>query len=219
VEPLQGEGGYVLATPEFLKDAEAACRAHDALLLFDEVQSFGRSGTPFLGEQSGAKPDAVALAKGIWTGAMVARAELGRHLHTGWHSNTWGGGRVFDNQIAYAVVDTLLHERSPVFQGRTLPENLVLKAKLIEAGYAELQKRHPSLVAGFLVKGGLARLSVRRRTDLVQAAWRRGLKLLGCGRAGEVAAIRTIWLADVLAKEIGDAMDLLDLALSDVGTA
>jgi 4-aminobutyrate aminotransferase len=216
VEPLQGEGGYVLATPEFLKDVEATCHAHDALFLLDEVQTFGRSGTLFLGEQGCVRPDAVALAKGIWTGAMVARADLGQFLHNGWHSNTWGGGKIFDNQIAYAVVDTLMHERSPVFQGRTLPENLRLKAKLIEAGYSELQRRHPSLVAGFMVKGGLARLSVRRRTDVIQAAWRRGLKLLGCGRLGDVSAIRTIWLADVLAKEIGDAMDLLDLTLGDV---
>jgi acetylornithine/succinyldiaminopimelate/putrescine aminotransferase len=216
VEPLQGEGGYVLGTPEFLRDAESTCRAHDALLLFDEVQSFGRSGTLLLGEQSGAKPDAIALAKGLFASAMVARADLDQHLHGGWHSNTWGGGKIFDNQIAYAVLDVMLHEKSAVLLGRTYPENLRLKARLLEAGFAELQRRHPSLVTGSMVKGGLARLSVRRRADVIRAGWRRGLKLLGCGRAGEVASIRTIWLADVLAKEIREGMDLLDLTLTDV---
>lgn len=216
VEPLQGEGGYVLAQAEFLKDAEATCRAHGALLLLDEVQSFGRSGTPFLSEQCGVKPDAVALAKGIFVGAMVARADLGEHLHTGWHSNTWGGGKVFDNQIGYAVLDTLLHERSPVFLGRSYAENLRVKGRLIEAGFAELQSRHPQTVVGSLVKGGLSRLSVRRRADVIRAGWRRGVKLLVCGRPGDVAAIRTLFLADVLAHEIAEAMDLLDATLTDV---
>jgi 4-aminobutyrate aminotransferase-like enzyme len=152
----------------------------------------------------------------MFASAMVARADLDRHLHNGWHNNTWGGGKIFDNQIACAVLDILLHEKSPVFLGRSYQENLRLKSKLIQAGFAELQSRHPAIVVGSMVQGGLARLSVRRRTDLIRAGWRRGLKLLGCGRSGDVAAIRTIWLADVLAKEIREAMDLLDLAMSDV---
>lgn len=216
VEALQGEGGYKLATPEFLRDAQATCRAHGALFLLDEVQSFGRSGTVFLGEQCGVQPDAVAVAKGLFVGAMVARADLDQHLHVGWHSNTWGGGKVFDNQVAYTLLDLLLHERSHVFGERSYPENLRLKEKLVDAGFAELRARHPSLVTDHMVKGGLARISVRRRPDVIRAGWRRGLKLLGCGRAGEVAAIRTLFLADVLAKEVGEAMDLLDLTLSDV---
>ena len=216
VEPLQGEGGYVLATAEFLKDAETTCHAHGALLLMDEVQTFGRSGTLFLAEQSCVQPDAMALAKGLFVGAMVARADLDQHLHTGWHSNTWGGGKIFDNQIAYTVIDLMMNERSEVFLGRSYPENLQLKAKLIEAGFAELAARHPDLVAGTMVKGGLARLSVHRRTEVVNAGRRRGVKLLGCGRAGDVAAIRTLFLADCLGREIGEAMDVLDIALTDV---
>ncbi|MCE9634631.1 MAG: aminotransferase class III-fold pyridoxal phosphate-dependent enzyme [Planctomycetes bacterium] len=216
VEPLRGEGGYVLCTPEFLKDCETVSHAHGGLLILDEVQTFGRSGTLFLGEQMGVVPDAMALAKGLFTAAMVARADLDQYLHTGWHSNTWGGGKIFDNQIGYAVLDIMLHEKSPVFLGRTYPENLRLKGKLLEAGFAELQRRHPTIVDSFMVKGGLSRLSVRRRTDLIHAGWRRGLKLLGCGRSGEVSSIRTLFLADVLAKEIHEALDLLDAAMSDV---
>jgi acetylornithine/succinyldiaminopimelate/putrescine aminotransferase len=219
VEALQGEGGYQLTTREFLHPVQATCRAHGALFLLDEVQSFGRSGTIFLGEQSGIQPDAVALAKGLFVGAMVARADLNEHLHTGWHSNTWGGGKVFDNQVAYTLLDLLMHERSHVLGDRSYPENLRLKEQLIAAGFAELQARHPSLVTGSMAKGGLARISVRRRADVIHAGWRRGLKLLGCGRAGEVAAIRTLFLADVLGKEIAEAMDLLDAALGDVEAA
>jgi 4-aminobutyrate aminotransferase-like enzyme len=216
VEAIQGEGGYVPLTPEFAKDCERTCRAHGALFLLDEVQTFGRTGTVFYGEQLGVVPDAVALAKGLLTAAMIARAEYEEYLHVGWHSNTWGGGKVFDNQVAYTVLDVLLHERSEVFDGRTLPENLRVKGKLVEAGLAALQERHPGIVRGTMVRGGLARLSVTRRADVLRAGLGRGIKLLPCGRAGDVSAIRLVFLADVLAKEVRDAMDLLDASLADV---
>jgi 4-aminobutyrate aminotransferase-like enzyme len=216
VEPFQGEGGYVPATAEFLKDCQRACHAANALFLLDEVQTFGRTGTILFGEQLGVVPDAFGAAKGLFVGAMVARADLTKYLHTGWHSNTWGGGKIFDNQVGYAVLDLLMHERSELFLGRSLPENLRLKGKLIEAALVELTKRHPQTVTGHVVRGGLARLSLRRRADVIHAAWRRGAKLLVCGRAGEISAIRLVFLADVLAKEIREAFDLIDLAISDV---
>jgi 4-aminobutyrate aminotransferase-like enzyme len=216
VEPFQGEGGYVPATSEFLADCEAACRKSDALFLLDEVQTFGRTGTIFFGEQLGVTPDAFGAAKGLFVGAMVARADLVKYLHVGWHSNTWGGGKVFDVQVAYAVLDVLMHEKSELFEGRTLPENLRVKSGLIDAALTHLAARHPQIVAGHVVRGGLARLSVRRRAEVIRAAHRRGVKLLACGRAGDVAAIRLVFLADVLAKEIRDAFDAIDLAIGDV---
>jgi len=216
VEPFQGEGGYVPATAEFLKDCQRACHAAQALFLLDEVQTFGRTGTIFFGEQLGVVPDAFGAAKGLFVGAMIARADLVKYLHTGWHSNTWGGGKVFDVQVAYAVLDVLMHEKSDLFEGRTLPSNLRLKSGLIDAALTHLAARHPQIVAGHVVRGGLARLSVRRRAEVIRAAHRRGVKLLACGRAGDVAAIRLVFLADVLAKEIRDAFDAIDLALGDV---
>ena len=216
MEPFQGEGGYVPATREFTADVAATCRRHGALFMLDEVQTFGRTGTLWFGEQLGTAPDAVAMAKGLFTGAMVARAELGDLLHPGWHSNTWGGGKIFDNQVAYALLDTLVNSRSELFDGRSLPENQMLKGRLLERGLALLAERHPELVTSYIVRGGMARLSVRRRHDVVMTAWRHGLKLLGCGRKGEVSAIRLLFLADVLAREIHEAIDLLDATLSEV---
>ena len=216
VEPFQGEGGYVPATPEFMRDCQSTCHSNRALFMVDEVQTFARTGTPFFTSQLGVTPDAIGLAKGLFMGAMVARADLSEHLHPGWHSNTWGGGKVFDNQIAYAVLDTLLHHREPVFEGRSLMDNQALKGRLIEAGLAEVSRRHPDLMPDFVVRGGMARISVRRRKEVWDAAWARGLKLLPCGRAGDVAPIRLLFLADVLAKEIYEALDLLDATLGDL---
>ncbi len=219
IEPFQGEGGYVPATPEFAADMQATCRRHGGLFMLDEVQTFARTGTLFFGEQLGVTPDAMALAKGLFTGAMVARGELGDLLHGGWHSNTWGGGRILDNQVAYAVLHVLTRPDNPLFDGRSLPENQMLKGKLIEQGLALLAERHAGLVESYIVRGGMARISVRRRHDVVQSAWRHGLKLLGCGRKGDVAAIRLLFLTDVLAREVLEAIDLLDATLTDVAAS
>ncbi len=212
MEPFQGEGGYRPATPEFAQDCARTCRAHGALFMLDEVQTFARTGTLFFGQQLGVEPDAVSMAKGLFAAALVARADLSRYLHGGWHSNTWGGGRILDVQVGHAVLDTLAHHRDPLFEGRSLPENQMLKGRLLEAGLHELRTRHPGVVDSYVVRGGMARLTVRRRADLVREAWARGLKLLPCGAAGEVSSIRVLLLADVLGREVHAALDVLDAA-------
>jgi acetylornithine/N-succinyldiaminopimelate aminotransferase len=96
VEPLQGEGGVVPAPPGFLAKLRAIASAHGALLLLDEVQTgIGRLGR-FLGsEGSGARPDAIALAKGLGggfpVGAMLTTEELAGALPPGSHGTTFGG--------------------------------------------------------------------------------------------------------------------------------
>jgi acetylornithine/N-succinyldiaminopimelate aminotransferase len=97
VEPVQGEGGVFPAPPGFLAKLRAIATAHGALLLVDEVQTgIGRLGR-FLGsEQSGANPDAIALAKGLGggvpIGAMLTTEAVAGALPTGTHGSTFGGG-------------------------------------------------------------------------------------------------------------------------------
>ena len=96
VEPLQGEGGVVPAPPGFLAKLRAIANAHGALLLIDEVQTgIGRLGRLLGSEGSGAKPDAVALAKGLGggvpIGAMLTTEELSGALPPGSHGSTFGG--------------------------------------------------------------------------------------------------------------------------------
>jgi len=71
MEPFQGEGGYLPSTQEFAADMQATCRRHGGLFILDEVQTFARTGTMFFGEQLGVIPDAMAVAKGLFTAAMV----------------------------------------------------------------------------------------------------------------------------------------------------
>jgi 4-aminobutyrate aminotransferase-like enzyme len=217
VEPFQGEGGYVPGDPSFFRAARAVCDETGALLVCDEVQTVARTGSLFLVERLGVKPDVVCTAKGMVIGVTLAPAGLESHLHTGWHSNTWGGGRVFDVNFAWTVLDAVLRHRDPVFGGRSYFENVEAKGRRLAAALDRLADKHARVVEGHRGVGLLRAIAVRRRDDVIDAAWRRGLKLLGCGLSGEVSAIRLVFLADTLAREVDEFERVMDLALSDVG--
>src|SRR5205085_2573279 len=98
VEPVQGEGGYLPAPPEFLRELRAICDRHGILLVADEVQSgAGRTGKWWAIEHSGVKPDIITIAKGIASGmplgVMIARGDLMDWV-PGSHASTFGGNPV-----------------------------------------------------------------------------------------------------------------------------
>lgn len=103
MEPLQGEGGIVAPTDEFAKGVRELCDQHNALLIFDEVQTgVGRLGTLYAYEGLGVTPDILTTAKalggGFPIGAMLTTTELAKHLKIGTHGSTYGG-----NPLACAV--------------------------------------------------------------------------------------------------------------------
>jgi succinylornithine aminotransferase len=103
LEPLQGEGGMIPGTPEFLQAARRLCTEHHALLILDEVQSgMGRTGTLFSYMQKGIVPDIMTSAKGLGggfpVGAMLTTAEIASVFSVGVHGSTYGG-----NPLACAV--------------------------------------------------------------------------------------------------------------------
>lgn len=216
VEGFQGEGGYVLGDRAFLRGVRETCDRHDILYVADEVQTFGRTGSLWIHEQLGVAPDVVTMAKGAWVGCTLAPAELERYLEPGWHSTTWGGGKVFDNTMAFHTVETLAHHEDPVFEGRGYLENERIKGEYLRERLGWLQERHPNLVCGFSGLGCMYGLRVRRREEIVRRGWRHGLKLLGAGSPGEIATLRLLFLADVLTHEIDTFVDTFDRLLTDV---
>ncbi len=103
LEPVQGEGGIIPADPEFLKGVRELCDRHDALLIFDEVQTgVGRCGTFFCYEQTPVKPDILTAAKGLGSGlpigAVLTSEKIAAHFGPGTHGSTFGG-----NPLACAV--------------------------------------------------------------------------------------------------------------------
>lgn len=107
VEPIQGEGGVLPATPDFMKGLRALCDEHDICLIVDEIQTgIGRTGTFFAHEQYGIKPDMMTLAKGMGggfpVGAYLAMDKFGKHIKPGMHGTTYGGNPLATS-VAYAV--------------------------------------------------------------------------------------------------------------------
>ncbi|TMP18419.1 aspartate aminotransferase family protein [Pseudoalteromonas sp. S2893] len=105
MEPLQGEGGIISPTDEFAKKVRELCTKHNALLIFDEVQTgVGRTGDLYAYEGLGVVPDILTTAKalggGFPIGAMITRTHIAEHLKVGTHGSTYGG-----NPLACAVAE------------------------------------------------------------------------------------------------------------------
>ncbi len=108
LEPIQGEGGVLPAQRAYLEGARALCDAHDALLIFDEVQTgMGRTGELFAYQHFGVAPDILSSAKslggGFPIGAMLTTTEVAKHLAVGTHGTTYGG-----NPLACAVGEAVM---------------------------------------------------------------------------------------------------------------
>ena len=216
VEPIQGEGGYVVAPDTFLQRLRELTRAHGILLVADEVQSgMGRSGKMFAIEHAGVRPDMVAIAKGIASGlplgVAAARADL-MAWPPGAHASTFGG-----NPVACAAAIATL---------KLLKDGLVANAAevgdYLMDGLRALAGRH-CLIGdvrgrGLMIGVELVRdrqtkeRATRERDAVVTGAFDRGLLLLGAGR-------NTIRFSPplVLSREQADtAIRIFDEALSEV---
>ena len=108
LEPLQGEGGIISPSADFIKGVRALCDKHNALMIFDEVQSgVGRTGAMYAYQNLGVTPDILTTAKalggGFPIGAMLTTTEIAKHLKIGTHGSTYGG-----NPLACAVAEAVL---------------------------------------------------------------------------------------------------------------
>jgi acetylornithine/N-succinyldiaminopimelate aminotransferase len=111
IEPVQGEGGVLLARAEYLKAARDLCDQHKALLVFDEVQTgVGRSGSLYAYQEYGVTPDILTSAKslggGFPIGAMLTTESVAKHFGVGTHGSTYGGNPLAC-AVAEAVIDTV----------------------------------------------------------------------------------------------------------------
>ncbi|MGH7776247.1 MAG: aminotransferase class III-fold pyridoxal phosphate-dependent enzyme [Candidatus Dormibacterales bacterium] len=183
VEPIQGEGGYLVPPPDFLPRLREVTRRHGILLAVDEVQTgMGRTGSMCAFQHAGVDPDIVCLAKGVASGlplgAFLARAPL-MVWPPGAHGTTFGGNPVAC-AAALATLD-LLQEG--------LVENAADVGGRLRAGLDELAAAHPGLVADVRGQGLMLALELDPpdlAAALVEAAFRRGLLLLTAG----VGAVR-----------------------------
>lgn len=187
VEPVQGEGGYVVPPDGYLAALRALCDKHGILLVCDEIQcGIGRTGRMFASEHAGIEPDILLTAKGLGSGmpigAIIARESV-MHWKTGAHGSTFGGNPVCC-AAALATLDVV--ERELIANARAMGERLM-------AGVRRLASRHPAIgdVRGLGLMIGIEfvqdQTTREPATDLVNAlvqrAFGQGLLLLGCGRS------------------------------------
>jgi 4-aminobutyrate aminotransferase len=177
VEPIQGEGGYIVPPPDFLPRLEQIAHNHGILLICDEVQSgMGRSGKMFAFEHFDFHPDIVAIAKGIASGmplgVTMARTEI-MTWEPGAHASTFGGNPVC---LAAALETVRLLEEKYVANSAKVGQ--FLRAKL-----EKLQERYPVIlnVRGRGLMIGVQMATPQIRDTVIEECFRRGLLILGAG--------------------------------------
>lgn len=219
VEPIQGEGGYVVPPPEYHRELKALAERHGILYVADEVQSgIGRTGKMFAIEHWGVEPDIVCTAKGLASGlplgAMIAKSDI-MDWEPGAHASTFGGNPV----SCVAALETI----RLVEEG--LMQNAVDTGNHLLARLRELQNRHEiigdvrgkGLMIGVdLVKDRRTREGAAAERDAVlQRCFAKGLVLLGCGES----SIRMCPALVVTTAECDTAVEILDVAISEVAPA
>jgi 4-aminobutyrate aminotransferase len=184
VEPVLGEGGYVVPPVAWLEGLRGRCDRHGMLLVFDEVQSgMGRTGRPFAAETFGIAPDVLLFAKGVASGLPLGGIIAGRSLMERWptgaHGSTFGGNPVAC-AAALATLDVLeeegCYERARVLGRRALTR---LQAAATRCP-AVIDVRGVGLMIGLELRDGETAEAVRRR------CLERGLIVLTCGPQGSV---------------------------------
>jgi 4-aminobutyrate aminotransferase len=216
IEPIQGEGGYVVAPNNFLRELRDICNRHGILLVVDEVQSgAGRTGKWWAIEHSGVEPDMVCMAKGIASGmplgVCMTRAEIMDWV-PGSHASTFGGNPV---SIAAALATMDVIEREAMGNAARVGEFMLERLR----GWV---KTHPmvgevrgrGLMIGIeLVKDQATREpAAAERNRIETLAFERGLMILGCGES----SIRLAPPLILTEEEATVALDILEESLAVV---
>jgi 4-aminobutyrate aminotransferase len=216
IEPIQGEGGYVVAPTNFLRELRAICDRHGILLVADEVQSgAGRTGKWWAIEHSGVEPDIVCMAKGIASGMplgiCMTRAEIMDWV-PGSHASTFGGNPI---SIAAALATMGVLEREAIANAAHVGGKMLKRLE----GWKESHPlvgdvRGRGLMIGIeLVKDKVTREPVPSLRNRVESlAFERGLMILGCGET----SIRLCPALVVNEHEATVALDILEEALTVV---
>lgn len=215
IEPIQGEGGVMPADKAFLEAARELCDQHNALLVFDEVQSgVGRTGSLFAYQEYGVTPDILSSAKGIGggfpIGAMLTTEKVAKSFGIGTHGSTYGG-----NPLACAVAHKVLElvNEPAVLDGvRAKHQRFVDGLNAINAKYQVFKTvRGMGLLLGCVLTDAYA----GRAKEFLKAAEKQGLMLL-------VAGLSVVRLAPSLViedKDIDEGLVRFEAAIAELTSA
>jgi 4-aminobutyrate aminotransferase len=212
VEPIQGEGGYIVPEDGFLQGLRDICDRHGIVLIADEIQSgAGRTGKMWAVDHWGVQPDIILTAKGIASGmplsGLIAKAGLLEAWGPGAHGSTYGGNPVAC-AAALATIDLL--------EGG-LVDNAETRGEQAFAGLRPLLARFPGLITGLRGKGlmiGIEFDSPNHAEEAQWAAFQRGLLVLGAGKS----SIRMSPALTVTEAEMATALRIFEEAVAEVAT-
>jgi 4-aminobutyrate aminotransferase len=214
VEPIQGEGGYIVPPPGFFPALRRLCDRYGILLIADEVQSgIGRTGKWWAMQNFGVEPDIITTAKGIASGmplgAMIARRSMVK-WPKGSHGNTYGGNPI---SCAAALATLKLLEDG-------MMENAASVGTYTMDALCEIAARHPSIgiVRGLGLMIGVEFVKTQSgrepdhdlRDEVVDLAFEHGLLTLGCGRS----TIRISPPLSVSVPEMDEALSIFEKAVT-----
>lgn len=221
VEPVLGEGGYVVPPASFLRGLREICDEHGILLIIDEVQSgFGRTGEFFALEHFGIVPDILVMAKGMASGfplsGIAASREVMDRWQVGTHGGTYGG-----NAVACAAAEATVR----VLQHEGLVENSRSKGEDLMARLRALQDRYPAfgdvrglglMLASEFVRPGTREPDGAAAKAVQKACFERQLLLLTCGTDGNI--IRWIPPLTIDEGELETAVSVFEAAVDEAVT-
>ena len=215
VEPIQGEGGYIVPPDNFLPGLRRICDERGIVLVFDEVQTgFGRTGKLFATEHFDVEPDIICLAKGIASGmplgAIIARDEI-MSWPPGAHASTFGG-----NPVSCAASLATLDLLEGGFVDMAAESGAYLKARL-----REMADRYPQIGdvrgKGLMVGAELVVDPVSKEPDaalrnlVVEVCYEHGLLMLGCGPN----SLRFIPALNIPRELLDEGLDLFERAFAE----
>jgi 4-aminobutyrate aminotransferase len=217
VEPIQGEGGYLVPPDGFLEGLRELCNRHGILLIFDEVQSgIGRTGKMFAAEHWGVAPDIMTLAKGLASGLpigmVLAKRSIMQHWTRGAHGNTFGGNPICC-AAALATVDLVAKEYA--LNAAKVGEYFMRRLHAFaEKSPVVGQVRGKGLMIGVeLVADRESKKPAKKLCDaLITRAYHNGLILLSCGQS----TVRFMPPLVIDQADVDEAMQILEQSLNEI---
>ncbi len=217
VEPIQGEGGYIVPTPNFLPRLRQFCDKHAIMLILDEIQSgIGRTGKWWAVQHDQVEPDIVCFAKGVASGfplgGIIARDEV-MTWKPGAHGSTFGG-----NPVAIAAAIGTLQ----VIEEEGLLAQAAETGEYIKDALTEIQSRHFSIgdvrgrglmvAAEFVKDKETKERAIELRNEVIQKSFQKGVLLLPCGRN----TLRFIPPLNISRPLVDEGLQIFEEALTEV---
>jgi 4-aminobutyrate aminotransferase len=218
VEPLQGEGGYLVPPPGFLAGLRALCDKHGILLIFDEVQAgIGRTGKMFASQHDGVVPDIMTLAKGLGSGIPVGMVVAKKSIMSQWkkgaHGNTYGGNPV---ACASALATIDLVEGGLAANAAKVGTYFMDKLRALQLRHScigEVRGRGLMIGVEFVKPDGS--FAAKLCDDVIERAFYNGMILLPCGQS----TVRFMPPLLITNDDVEEAVEILETAITEAQRA